>query len=283
MVEPSSDLTIVRTTAMFDDNPIVTIETEGIPCMDLELNGRVAIVTGASAGIGRGIATVLASEGAQTVLVARRASRLDELAHEMLRDNASRAHVIAADLYDAGVSERIAGEVLEKFGRVDILVNNAGGSRPVAVNADDAEWDESFAINFTALRKLTQAVISAMQAQSWGRIINITGALEPRDVNAAVAAKAAVHAWSKGLAVKVASMGITVNCIGPGRIHSEQIDQRLHPTAADREAFIASNIPIGYFGEPCDIGYMTAFLCSPKARYTTGQRINVDGGMNRAI
>ena len=251
--------------------------------MDLELSNRVAIVTGASAGIGHAAAATLAAEGACTVLVARRADLLASLADDIVRQHGTPPLVVAADLYDAATPERIAEAALARFGRIDILVNNAGGSRPLPVLADDDAWNESFALNFTAVRKVAQAVLPAMQRQRWGRIVNITGSLEPRSVNAAVAAKAAVHAWAKGLSADVASEGITVNCIGPGRIHSEQIDQRVHPTPESQARFIEANIPIGYFGEPDDMAFAIAFLCSPKARYITGQRFYVDGGMSRAL
>jgi 3-oxoacyl-[acyl-carrier protein] reductase len=143
-------------------------------------------------------------------------------------------------------------------------------------------WDESFAINFTAVRKLTQALLPGMIERGSGRIVNITGTFEPAGTNAAGPAKAAVHAWAKGLSRDVGRYGITVNCLGPGRIHSEQIDQRLHPTAESQAQF-ARQIPLGYFGDPADMAHLVAFLCSPKARYITGQRIYVDGGLHRAI
>jgi len=251
--------------------------------LDLELAERVAIVTGASAGIGRAIAAVLAAEGARTVIVARRGALLASLAEEIEAHGGARPLLVEADLYDAQVPHGIVGDVLARLGRVDILVNSAGGSRPMAVDADDAAWDEAFALNFSAARRLAQAVLPAMRRARWGRIINITGSVEPRSVNGAGVAKAAVHAWAKGLAVDVAAEGITVNCLGPGRIHSEQIDQRLHPTAENRLGFVRANIPIGYFGDPTDMAYPVAFLCSPKARYITGQRLYVDGGMSHGI
>lgn len=101
--------------------------------------------------------------------------------------------------------------------------------------------------------------------------------------NAANAAKAGVHAWAKGLSRAVGKDGITINSLQPGRIHSEQIDNRLHPTREDQERFAIENIPLGYFGEPEDMAYLAAYLCSPKARYITGQRIYVDGGLHHAI
>lgn len=251
--------------------------------MDLELKGRVAVVTGASAGIGRGIASVLAQEGAQTVIVSRRVDLLEALAGEIERDGGPRPLVVADDLQDREAPARIARRVFAAFDRVDILVNNAGGSRPLAVCALDEAWDEAFAVNFTAVRKMAQAFLPAMQKRRWGRIINITGSLEPRSVNGANAAKAGVHIWAKGLSCDVAKEGITVNCLMPGRIHSEQIDQRMHPTAENQRAFAEANIPIGYFGDPADIAHAVAFLCSPKARYITGQRMYIDGGMHRSI
>ncbi len=251
--------------------------------MDLELKGRVAVVTGASAGIGRGTAKVLAREGATVVIVARREPLLGSLADEIAAEGLPRPVIVAGDLQDRPQVASIASRTLAGTGHVDILVNNAGGSRMLAVDASDEQWDEAFSLNFDSVRRLTQAFLPSMRGRRWGRIVNITGSLEPRTVNGANAAKAAVHAWAKGLACDVAAEGITVNCLMPGRIHSEQIDRRLHPTPESRDAFIRANIPAGYFGEPEDMASMIAFFCSPKARYVTGQRLYVDGGLHRSI
>jgi 3-oxoacyl-[acyl-carrier protein] reductase len=250
--------------------------------MDLELRGRTAVVTGCSVGIGREVARVLAAEGVSTLVLARREYLLKTLQDEIEAAGWVRPHALAIDLADRGAAARVRDQALGRLGRVEILVNNAGGSRPTAVDAADDVWDESFAINFDAVRKLTQAFLPGMVERRWGRIINVTGTSEPAGTNAAGPAKAAVHAWSKGLARDVGRHGITVNCLAPGRIHSEQIDQRLHPTVESREQF-ARQIPLGYFGEPGDMAYLVAFLCSPKARYITGERIHVDGGLRRGI
>ncbi len=251
--------------------------------MDLGLDGKVAVITGASAGIGRGIARALAAEGVQNVVVARRLILLESLRDEIVASGAKAPLVVPADLYDREAPERIRRLVFERFGHADILINDAGGSRQTTLDASDDVWDESFAINFTAVRKMAHAFLPAMQQGRWGRIINITGSMEPRVFNAANAAKAGVHAWAKGLSRVVGKDGVTINSLQPGRIHSEQIDQRVHATPQDQEEFAKNNIPAGYFGQPEDIAYLAAFLCSPKARYITGQRIYVDGGLQYAI
>jgi 3-oxoacyl-[acyl-carrier protein] reductase len=104
--------------------------------------------------------------------------------------------------------------------------------------------------------------------------------MEPRGINPSGPAKAALHLWAKSVSREVAKDGVTINTIPPGRINSEQIEKRLHPTEESKQAFIARNVPIGYFGDPMDIGYLAAFLASPKARYITGDVIPVDGGMH---
>jgi 3-oxoacyl-[acyl-carrier protein] reductase len=190
--------------------------------------------------------------------------------------------VLPLDLYTPDAPARIRDAAFSAYGRVDILVNNAGGSRPIAWDSADAAWDESFSINFTAVRRTTQALLPGMIERRWGRILCVTGSAEPSGVNAAVAAKAGVHAWAKGLSREIGRHGITINCLSPGRVHSEQIDQRLHPTQQSRDEF-AKNIPLGYFGDPSDVAFLAAFLCSSRARYITGERIHVDGGLHRAI
>ena len=247
--------------------------------MDLQLEGRTALVTGASMGIGTGIARVLAREGARVAITARRGELLTQLADDIERAGGARPAVLIGDITDAGDVARIAAEATEALGQVDILVNAAGASRPIAVDAPDADWDDAFALNFTAARRLTQALLPAMRARRWGRVINISGSVEPRSLNSATAAKAALHMWAKGLACDVAADGVTVNTIPPGRINSEQIRERLHPTEENRQAFIAKMIQIGYFGEPEDIANLVAFLASPLARYITGAVMPVDGGM----
>ena len=250
--------------------------------MELELKGKVAVVTGTSVGIGREIARVLAAEGVQTVVTARRASLLATLQDEIERAGGPRPLAVPLDLYVADAAPRLRDAALSAYGHVDILINNAGGSRTVPWDSPDSVWDESFSINFTAVRRLTQVLLPGMIERRWGRVLCVTGSAEPSTVNAAVAAKAGVHAWAKGLSREVGRHGITINCLAPGRVHSEQIDKRLHPTPESQAEF-SKNIPLGYFGDPSDVAFLAAFLCSPRARYITGERIHVDGGLHRSV
>ena len=249
--------------------------------MDLQLAGRTCLVTGASRGIGRGTAKVLAAEGCRVAVVARREALLDELADEIAATGAERPLVIVEDVTRQGGLEQIRDTVYESFGKLEILVNSAGGSRPIPWDAGDDVWYEGMMLNFELLRRLTMLFIPKMREQKFGRVINLTGSSEPRGVNVANSAKAAVHTWAKGLSRIVAADGVTVNSLPPGRINSEQILERLHPDPEEREAFAKREIPAGYFGEPEDMAYLIAFLASPLARYITGEVIHVDGGMRR--
>jgi 3-oxoacyl-[acyl-carrier protein] reductase len=224
---------------------------------------------------------VLAAEGCRVAVVARREELLRELADEIEGVGGTRPIIMVDDLTARGAAERVRERVLDELGGLDVLVNNAGSSRPVKWDATEEQWIEGMTLNFEAVRRLTNQFIPTMRTQRWGRIINITGANEPFGVNIASVAKAALHNWAKGLSRELAADGITVNCLPPGRINSEQILGRLHPTPENRKAFIEANIPIGFFGEPEDMAYLIAFLASPLARYITGEIIHVDGGMHR--
>lgn len=249
--------------------------------MDLELEGRVALVTGAGVGIGRGIAELLAAEGVRLAIVARRQAMLEEVADAIERTGAARPLVIAADITEADAAARISAAVLRHFGRLDILINNAGGSRPTAGLGTPEEWDAGMRLNFGAGRDLAHAFVPTMRQQRFGRIINLTGSDEALVLNAAAPPNGAVHIWAKALSRALGPDGITVNSIAPGKIHSEQIDQRNLPTAEAQQAWVAENCPVGYIGEPRDIAVVVALLASPLSRYVTGQVIYVDGGARR--
>ena len=245
--------------------------------MDLELKGRTAVVTGASQGLGRAIAVALAAEGVKVAAVARRLNLLEELSVEITKKGGQKPVLIEADLYPDNAAEEIAVKALKALGRVDILANAAGGSRPLPLNASKEEWMEGLTLNFFRLRELTEALMEGMQKNGYGWVINLTGTREPRNLNAAHAAKAAVHVWSKGLSKVVARDGVTVNCIQPGKLRSEQIDKRW-PTAEARKEWAKKEVPMERMGEPHELADLAVFLASPRASYITGNIIAFDGG-----
>ena len=246
--------------------------------MELDLKSKTAVVSGASTGIGRAIAKALALEGVRVLAVARRWDLLEELAREV-HGAAGAVVPLAQDIMQEDAAKKLAAAAIAELGHVDILVNNAGGSRPLPLDAPNSDWDEAISLNFTRYRQVTHALLPQMIERRWGRIINITGKSEPEGLNAAFAAKAAVHAWAKGLSREIGRHGITVNCIPPGRIMSEQI-RRNYPEDY-REHFAEEEIPVGYWGEPEDLAALAVFLASPLARYVTGTVIPVDGGLRR--
>jgi len=247
--------------------------------VDLRLRDKTALVTGASMGIGRAIAKALAAEGVRVAAVARRAELLDTLAAEIGDAGGDRPALIIQDIMAEDAARRVRDVALTMLGAVDILVNCAGGSRPLPVDAPEARWEEAITLNFTRQRQLTHALLPGMIERHWGRIINITGKSEPEGLNAAFAAKAAMHAWAKGLSREVGKHGITVNSIPPGRIMSEQI-RRNYPEEY-RKHFAETEIPMRFWGEPEDLAVVAVFLASPLARYVTGAVIPVDGGLRR--
>jgi 3-oxoacyl-[acyl-carrier protein] reductase len=248
--------------------------------MDLRLSGKTALVTGASMGIGRAIARGLAAEGVRVCLAARRRELLEALAAEIAGTGAPPPLVIDIDVAPPGAPERLAAMANEALEAIDILVNSAGGSQPaIGVGAPESAWDEAMTLNFVRVRQLTHAVLPGMIERRWGRIINITGKSEPAQLVAATPAKAAVHGWAKGLSREVGRHGITVNCIPPGRIMSEQILRKYSPEFRAEQS--AKEIPVGRYGEPEELAALAVFLASPLASYITGAVLPVDGGLRR--
>ncbi len=249
--------------------------------MDLGLRGKVCLVTGASSGIGRATAVMLAAEGARVVGTARSEAAFAAVADEVRAAGGADPVLLVADFAVDDAAERLAEAVLARAGQVDVLVNNAGGSRPMTIPDDGAAWAEGFRLGFEAPRRLAERLVPSMLDRGWGRVVNVTGAIVAKSFNAAGAAKAALESWSKMAAGTYAARGVTVNCVSPGRLNSVQILERLHPTEEARQAYIAKNIPAGRFGDARDAAAVIAFLASDGAGYVTGVTIPVDGGALR--
>jgi len=248
--------------------------------MDMQLQGKTALITGASMGIGRGIALALAAEGVRLALTARRLDKLQELGAAIVATGGTPPLLISQDMYAPDAAQMLSQAALRGLGQVDILVNNAGGSRSFKdLHVSEAQWEEALTLNFHRPRQLADALIDSMIAQRWGRIINITGKSEPDHVNGAFCAKAGMHSWAKGLSRMVGKDGITVNCIAPGRVHSEQIFRNYTPEY--RQWQCDNEIPVGRYGEPEDLANVVVFLASSRASYITGAVIPVDGGLRR--
>jgi len=248
--------------------------------MDLQLSDKTALVTGASAGIGPAIARALAAEGVKLCVTARRLELLEKLAQEIVARGGKRPHVVAMDVMQDGAPQHLAQEASKALGRTDILVNCAGlGGGRIPFDAPEKLWEDDMTLNFVRVRQLTHAILPNMIDNRWGRIINISGKSEPPYLVAAHAAKAAIHAWSKGLSREIGRHGITINCIAPGRIMSEQILRKYTPEFRAEQS--AREIPVGRYGEPEELASLAVYLASPIASYMTGTMIPVDGGLRR--
>ena len=262
--------------------------------MDLGLSGRVALVTGGSQGIGREIALVLASEGADVAICARRVDRLEHTAAE-IRALGRQVVAVAADVAVPDGPVTVLDATMEAFGRVDILVNNAGKGHPKPmVELDDDDWYASLELNLMSAVRFARGCVPVMRAQGWGRILNIASRVgrEPDPYFAPYgAAKSALINFSKSLANAYSGDGVLTNCIVPGLIRGEAVEEAAQRSATAtgksvEEVFVATlqkrPIPAGRLGEPADVAGLVAFLSSDHASWITGACFDVDGGIVRA-
>jgi 3-oxoacyl-[acyl-carrier protein] reductase len=257
--------------------------------MDLGLTKRHALVTGASRGLGRAIASALAAEGAEVVAVARNLERLNALVAETPAGGGTIA--------DASVRSQ-ARAAIESLGpllqQTDILVLNTGGPPPGPVaDTPDAVWSRQFEAMFLCAIRLTRLALPGMRQRGFGRILAVvsSGVIQPiPNLGISNALRAALVGWAKTLAGEVASDGITVNCVAPGRIATDRVAE-LDQGRAKREGIDVSRveqesravIPVGRYGDAAEFASVAAFLASPRASYMTGGIIRVDGGMIRSV
>jgi len=246
--------------------------------MDTALRGRTAIVCGASAGIGLGIAEALAGEGANVVMFARRRDPLEREADRL------GALAVRGDVTNAADLQRLVERTIDAYDGIDILVNNSGGPpRTTAVELTDTMVEEAVELLLVSVVRLTRLCLPYLGKHRHGRVINVTSSSvkEPID-NLALsnAVRPGLVGWAKTLARELGPQGITVNSIAPGRIDTERVREVYPdgPTEADLRA-----IPLGRLGSPREVGDVVCFLASDRASYVTGTVIPVDGGLTRAL
>lgn len=245
--------------------------------MDLGLLDRVAIVTGASSGIGMETASQLASAGAQVVLVGRDTDRLEDVTRRLRADGAE-ATAIRADLEEADAAEEVAAAAVERFGRIDLLVHSAGIFEPAPLReTPDASFERQWRVNVRAPFQLSKLAVPHMPSGSAIVFISSTVAHTGFAACAAYSAtKGAVEAMARALSAELAP-GIRVNAIAPGFVRTPMVTRQLEGNP-DMEGGLLEKTPVGFIGRPEDIGRLVAFVCSPLSAYTHGSTLVVDGG-----
>lgn len=251
--------------------------------MDLGLTGRVAIITGASYGLGQAMAECLVQEGAQVAICARGAEQLEQTAAKL----GPKALAVQADMSKAADINTLFEKTQERFGRLDILINNAGWYHlSQALDLSDDEWQDNLDINLFSVIRCSRLALPAMRQQRWGRIINISSVFG-KQPNAGLidynATKAAIISLTKTLADELAKDNILVNAVCPGPVRTplwEGLATTFNPDDPDAmmNDFAAANIPLGRFGRPEEIASLVAFLASERSSFITGAAYDIDGG-----
>ncbi|MEW6583796.1 MAG: SDR family oxidoreductase [Actinomycetota bacterium] len=256
--------------------------------MDLGIAGRVALVTGASRGIGLAAARALAAEGCAVAVASRRPDTVRRAA-EGLAAGGARAVGLAGDVADPAVPARLVAEAEAALGPVDILVANAGGPRQGGfLDVEDGDWERAAQQNLLGMARLARAVLPGMQRRRWGRIVTITSMTAREAADGLVlsnAVRAGVAGMVRTLAREVAAEGFRVNNVMPGPIDTERL-REIHGGAGGVEAALAARAarnPTGRLGRPDEVGDLVAFLCGERAAFLTGASILVDGGESRVI
>lgn len=266
--------------------------------MNLGIAGKTAIVTGASAGIGRAIAREFAESGANLVLVARRAERLSKTAKDIGNCFGVEVLWVAADVGDSGEPDRVVASAVERFGSVDIMVNNAGRACAGGIMAaSEADWQEMTVTKLSAMRRFCRAVIPHMRQRHWGRIVSISsiGGIHPNyRLMVSHALSAAINNLTRSIALEVARDGILVNAIAAGAVLTDNWASNMLPAVRKQRPELVNQsdeamvkllgeemTPVGRFGQPEEIAAIAAFLASDRNGFITGHTVEASGGADR--
>jgi 3-oxoacyl-[acyl-carrier protein] reductase len=254
--------------------------------MDLKIRGRVALVTGASAGIGAASARALAAEGARVAVAARRTALLDDVVRDAQAAGAPDAAAFAVDLADEASVAELLRAVHARFGGVDILVANGGGPRPGTYrDMELTDWDTAYRTTLRAMLQLVNGVLPPMTQRGWGRVVALTSTAVKQPIPTIAlsnAFRSALTAALKTLSGEVAPLGITVNTIATGRILTDRL-RATYPDEAAIEDAARREVPMKRTGTPDELAAAVAFLCGEGAAYITGQTLAVDGGLIRSL
>ncbi|GBR68619.1 SDR family oxidoreductase [Gluconobacter kanchanaburiensis] len=261
--------------------------------MDLGLNGKTALVLGASRGLGRAIAAGLCAEGATVLAAARHPSDIEAWRADLPPDQQTQLTAFHADLADRASIVALAERVV-RDGGVDILVNNSGGPPPGAISTfSDEDWIAHFTVMASRFFLLASHLVPGMRERKWGRVLTVgsSGIMQPiAGLGLSNGIRGAIAGWSKTLSNEVAADGVTVNMLIPGRIHTDRLDQ-LDGAAAQRDGLTRDDvarrslrdIPAARYGRPEEFADAAVFLASERASYITGSQLRVDGGMIRSV
>lgn len=257
--------------------------------MDLELNGKVAIVTGSSRGIGKYIAERLLQEGCSVTICARGADELERTKQE-LEKSGGRVLALTGDLTEAKEPQRVVDETIDRFGRVDILVNNVGGNRRKSFeDTTDQDWNDILELNFASHVRCSRAAIPHLKGEGGGSIVFISSIFGReaggRGLSIYNTTKSALISLAKIMALELAEDGIRVNSVAPGSIRfpGGSWDRRVKEQPEQMKEFIEANLPIGRFGTADEVADVVAFLVSRRASLITGACLNVDGGQSHSL
>lgn len=262
--------------------------------MDFGLSGKRALVTAASRGLGLGIATALAGEGAHVLISGRSTDKLKAAAEEITAKGPGKADYVTVDLTAGDAADALVTASQDILGGVDILVNNTGGPPPGRmVDADTDVLAAQFDPMVLTVIKLTQKLVGPMRAQGWGRVITVasSGVIQPiPNLGLSNTLRSALVGWSKSMSNDVAADGVTVNMLLPGRIHTERVDEldtaasnRSGQSMDDVRAASRATIPAGRYGTVEEFAAVAAFLASVPASYVTGSLVRCDGGSIKSV